>query len=97
MNSRGITGQTPLHWMATLGDVSGARLLLDAGAELNAADDSGNTPLHEAVRSRQHLLVQLLISRGADVGRTNSLSQSARDLAEVEGYAPTQEVLRGAV
>lgn len=97
VNTRGISGLTPLHWMATLGDVRGAELLLDAGAHVNAADDAGNTPLHEAVSSRQHLVVRLLLSRGADADLRNNLGESARDIARRERYEPTLEAIGGAV
>jgi len=65
VNTRGASGTTPLHFIATLGDVPAAQLLLDAGAEINAADDSGRTPLHEAVTLGHESLVLVLVSRGA--------------------------------
>lgn len=44
-----------------------ARLLLDAGAAVDAADNNGSTPLHRAVQGRQSALVRVLLDRGADV------------------------------
>src|SRR5512144_732586 len=67
VNSRGAEGQTPLRWMATLGDAAGIRLLLDAGASIDAADNDGNTPLHEAVLCRQTAAARELIDHGADL------------------------------
>ena len=40
-----ILGMTPLHWAATHGAVRVAKLLLDTGADPNAADVGGKTPL----------------------------------------------------
>lgn len=97
VNTRGISGLTPLHWIATLGDLRGAELLLDAGAQVNAADDAGNTPLHEAVSSRQHLLVGLLLNRGADADLRNNSGKTARDIARSERYEPTLETMGDAV
>jgi ankyrin repeat protein len=97
VNTRGITGKTPLHWMATLGDLSGTELLLNAGATIDAQDRDGNTPLHEAVCSRQHMVVWLLVQRGANAGVKNALGETALHLAQRENYQPTVEALRDAV
>ena len=42
------------------------KLLLDRGAEPNAADQLGATPLHYAAVEGHKAVVQLLMSRGAD-------------------------------
>jgi ankyrin repeat protein len=47
--------------------MSVVKLLLDGGADLNAADASGVTPLILAVSSGQQALVELLLARGAAV------------------------------
>ena len=92
VNSRGRNGESPLHWMATLGDVNGVRLLLEANSSINAADNQGNTPLHEAVASRQTLVVQLLIGKGADLYIRNLAGLTPEDLAKSDGFSPTIEL-----
>ena len=42
------------------------RLLLDAGADMNAQDKNGATPLHRAVRTRCAAAVKFLLESGAD-------------------------------
>jgi len=42
------------------------QLLLDAGAEINAQDQNGATPLHRAVRTRCAAAVRCLLRAGAD-------------------------------
>lgn len=70
MRWRWLHNATPLVW-ARSGAV--AQLLLEAGADVNAADDSGATPLHNAVRQCKPDVVRVLLSHGAAVNaRENS-------------------------
>jgi uncharacterized protein len=92
VNSKGETGLTPLHWMATLGDLVAIELLIAAGANIDAADDQGNTPLHEAVSSRHTSAVLLFLERGASVTVKNMSGLSPRDLAQSHGYVSILEV-----
>lgn len=88
VNSRGNSGETPLHWMATLGDVQALNLLLDARSDINAIDNSGNTPLHDAVLSRQTPAASLLIKRGANAQCRNVAGLTPLDIAKSDGFAP---------
>jgi ankyrin repeat protein len=60
-------GMTPLLFAARDGAVDAARVLIDAGAELNAADPNGMTPLLMAITNAQIAVAQLLVDKGADV------------------------------
>jgi ankyrin repeat protein len=44
-----------------------AALLLDRGADIDARDDSGATPLYNAASWGRRDVVELLLARGADV------------------------------
>ena len=44
VDSPGVDGTTALHWAAYADDAELARLLLDAGADPNAANRNGATP-----------------------------------------------------
>jgi len=62
---------TPLMFAAREGHVEVARLLLDAGAEVNAADRNGITPLFMAIGSNRIPAARLLVERGADIHATD--------------------------
>jgi len=89
IDSRGIGGESPLHWMAVLGDPKAIQLLVDAGADINAVDDEGNSPLHVAVKWRQAEAASLLIACGADRQIRNSKGSTPAEVARSDGYKPT--------
>jgi hypothetical protein len=62
------TAASPLHWAAIQGNVEIASLLLNAGAELDYADSTGQTALMHAVQNSHVLLAHLLAdSAGANL------------------------------
>jgi hemoglobin len=62
----GPTRGTPLHQAARRGCASVAAALLDHGANIDARDSKGQTPLRRAVNCRKIQLVELLVQRGAN-------------------------------
>jgi truncated hemoglobin YjbI len=56
---------TPLHMAARRGNLQIAEALLDAGADLEARDSHGDTPLQRALNCRKPLMAELLLARGA--------------------------------
>jgi uncharacterized protein len=62
------------------------RMLVDAGAEINATDVFGNTALWRAVMARKHENIAFLLSRGADADRSNQKGVSPRQLARTMGW-----------
>ena len=76
VNLRGAGGKTPLFAAGEYRDkdVEGARgecvrLLAEAGADVNARDDEGNTPLHETFLEE---VEEELLKLGADVNARNN-------------------------
>ena len=49
VGTRDPDGDTPLHKVALWGDNHAAKVLIDAGADIDARGDMGLTPLHFAV------------------------------------------------
>ena len=67
-------GVTLLHIVAS---VEIARLLVDAGADVNAADNPADwTPLHAAVGSGDRELIELYLDSGADIEAQDSNGQT---------------------
>lgn len=71
----------PLHSAAAVRDVEASRLLLDAGAPVDAKQQDGFTPLLEAVQNGDVELARLLLERGADPDLAKDDGVTPRDLA----------------
>ena len=69
--------QTPLHIAAnSLDGLHAAQVLLEHGAELEAMDSSGRTPLAEAVVCANLPMVQLLMKHGSSVHGKDNLGKT---------------------
>ena len=72
-------GSTPLHVAARIGKPEVAKLLLDAGANVQARDEEGQTPLHRAClgfRHGQREVVQLLLVKTLAVNVRDNLGRT---------------------
>src|SRR5450432_3491612 len=66
-NVRGRSfGDTPLHIVAIWGDLEAARVLIEAGAEVDARGEHRFTPLHEAVSQGKIEVADFLLKHGAN-------------------------------
>ena len=85
-------GETALHYAAVYGSTDTIKVLLDAGADVNAICAcqgqpyiDGGTALFGAVHHVRYRAVEVLIANGADVNRKNSAGQSALIIAAERG------------
>jgi len=66
---------------------------LEEGADVNARDEDGSTPLLWAVLSGSQEVVELLIARGADINGKNNEGESPLHWAAISGNIKIAEVL----
>jgi uncharacterized protein len=64
-------GLTALVFAAREGDLESAKLLLEAGADINQTTEYGWTPLLTATNNRHYLLGKFMLDRGADPNKAN--------------------------
>jgi ankyrin repeat protein len=82
VNARSGPGRmTALHMAARRGSVDLAGALLAAGAEIEAKDFKGDTPLRRAVNCGQLGMVRLLMAHGADPLSKDARGRTPRDAA----------------
>ncbi len=79
----GSQGDTPLHAAAFWGRYAIAQVLIEKGANVNAAARNKWTPLHDALYTNQLKLARLLLDHGASCDAENDKSQTALDLARM--------------
>ena len=75
-------GATALHWAAKNGNLTLAELLIDAGANVDAVDASGRTPLQWILQrddKHQRPVMRLLMSRGAAYSLTTAVRRGTAE------------------
>ncbi len=76
-----ISGYSPLHLAATLGDLAAIETFIDRGAPIDIRLEDRTTPLMSAATNGHSEAVRLLLKKKADVTLRNSNEQRALDLA----------------
>ena len=90
-------GSTALHHAAGYGPIGNLQLLINKGADVNAKNRRGSTPLHWAIHDEAK--VRLLLSKGANVNAKQVQGRTPLYLAAMLGNSvPTMRLLlsRGA-
>lgn len=95
LRSRNTMDNEPLH-AACAGQPPRAlvALLLDSGADVNARQHGGFTPLHESAQNGDAALTELLLARGAEVTATTDDGKTAAQLAQEAGHGELADLLR---
>ena len=83
LDDRNELGDTPLHTVCSWGKLEAVKLLVAAGADINAEGDRGATPLFNAIIGGDEKVVAFLLSQGADKKRkifgTTTAAEYARN------------------
>jgi len=80
----GVKRCTALHMAARRGNVAVAEALLEYGANIEARDSLGETPLRRAVNCGKIEAAALLLAHGADVRSKDSKGKSVREAARTD-------------
>ena len=76
---------TPLHTAARRDNVVVASVLLSAGADIEARDIKGETPLRRALNCRQGGMIRLLLEHGANPDALDKRGVTPRQVAKKRG------------
>jgi uncharacterized protein len=83
----------PLHSAVAANNNDIAKILLEAGANVNVVQVSGVTPLHSAAHHGNIEMIILLLEAGADVQATTDEGKTAADLAKQAGFNELGKIL----
>src|SRR5262249_19685720 len=88
-------GVTALHAALASPKPEFARVLIAAGADVNAAQSGGETPLHEAAFNGYLELARFLLEHGANPAATDSKGRTPIELAREREQTAVAELLEG--
>ena len=89
----GCGPRTSIHEAAYEGNIEAVKQHLAAGVDVNAKNDSENTPLHRAALKGHKEVAELLLAEGADVNAKNKRYMTPLHLAARSGRKEIVELL----
>ena len=98
VNARDVDGTTALHWASSAADVPTITLLAGAGADLNAVNRYGASPLSLAARTGNAAVLRALLDAGATVAAADAAladGQTVLMLAARTGSVESVTLLSG--
>lgn len=85
-----LEGCTLLHLACDTADIGMLELLLQYGANINATDSRGQTPLHRCILRGKAMFAKLLLTRGADPRAVNREGKTSLELALESNFADSE-------
>ena len=82
--SQDSMGDTPLHVFLWRGDDYAARILISAGANVDATGEMAETPLHVAARKATSETIALLLAAGANETLLSEFGETPYQLAKLQ-------------
>jgi len=92
-NPSADTSASALHWAAYRNDLAAVRRLLDEGADPNAANRFGVTPLHEAATVGNAEMLEAMLSAGGDANAVFGEGETVLMTAARAGSAASVKAL----
>jgi len=95
LSARNALGQSPLHIAAISGNCATAKILCDNGADVEAKDDKGNTPLILASEAGFIDVCELLLRPpcSADWQKTNKKGETALCIAKGNNHVAVTKLI----
>jgi len=100
VNTKDITGRTPLHWAARGVHLELLKYLVEKGADVNARDTFRIIPLHSVVSRNNLNAAEYLLDHGSDINaQDNNEKSSSLHFASYRGFKDMAKLLidRGAL
>jgi len=82
MVEKSVTKQTPMHWAADFNQLEVMKYLVSKGANINAKDAFGGSPLLASVYEGHADIVEFLLSKKADVNVKGPDGKTAKQAAQ---------------
>jgi len=93
LNAQRVPSQFSLNEAVRIQDIVLVKALIDSGADVNAGDELGETPLHDAVVRDYGEISMLLIEKGADVNAPDVRGLTPVHAAAWGGYGDMVDLL----
>src|SRR5687767_2971694 len=92
--TRNAFANQPLHAAAAGRHIEVCRVLIAAGADVNATQHGGYTPLHEAAQHGDVEMSELFLSAGADPALVTEVGETPAQIAVAAGHTDLADRLR---
>eukprot|EP00826_Nyctotherus_ovalis_P037525 TRINITY_DN3426_c0_g2_i13.p1 TRINITY_DN3426_c0_g2~~TRINITY_DN3426_c0_g2_i13.p1 ORF type:complete len:399 (-),score=73.47 TRINITY_DN3426_c0_g2_i13:937-2133(-) len=86
VDTRGLNDFTPLHFAAIEGHIEIARILLEAGATVDALSTSLSTPLHLACKRGNRGMAEVLVEYKAEINAQDSFGNTPLHVLSESGF-----------